>query len=82
MAYSASAFRKIDGVPGQCLYSYTTADLQSVVAASGYFDTAVDDYGLTTGDIVYIVYATGGTIGGDFYVVTDTSGTITVTKRT
>lgn len=82
MAYSATELRRIDGIPGQSLYAYVTADMNSTVEASGYFDTAVTDYGLTTGDIICIVHDTGGTILGDFYVATDTSGTVTVTQRT
>ena len=81
MAYSATSMRRIDGVPGQQLFAYVTADMNSVVEASAYFDDAVADYNLSTGDIIAIVHDTGGTILGDFYVATNTSGTVTVTQR-
>ncbi len=82
MAYLATSFRRIDGIPGQTLWTYVTADMNSVVEASGYFDSAITGYGLSTGDIILIVHDTGTSILGDFYVATNTSGTATVTQRT
>lgn len=81
MAYSAAKFRKIDGVPGQQFFTYTTADLASVFEASGYFDTAIVDMNLSTGDIIMVV-STASTATGDVYVATNTAGTATVTQRT
>ena len=55
MAYVTAKFRKIDGIPGQAFFTYITADLASVFEASGYFDTAITEYGLSTGDIIMVV---------------------------
>lgn len=79
MAYSKSTMRRIEGPPGQALYTYKTADNITVVDDSGYFDDAVDDYNLETGDMILAVTDTGGTIAFDGLVVTNTSGTITTT---
>lgn len=82
MAYSASTMRLVTGVPGQAFYVYRTADLKSVVDDSGYFDQAVDDYNLATGDIIAVTYGYGVAIGSDLFVATNTAGTVTTTKRT
>lgn len=81
MAYSASTMRRVDGVPGQALFMYRTADAETVVDDSGYFDSAVTDYNLSTGDVIICVYAFGGTQKVRMYLVTNTSGTITVTDQ-
>jgi hypothetical protein len=73
--------RLIAGVPGQALFMYRTADAETVVDNSGYFDDAVDDYNLSTGDVIICVYAFGGTQKVRMYLVTNTSGTITVTDQ-
>jgi len=80
MAYSSSTMRRIDGVPGQQVFNYRTADLLSTVVASGYFDNAYDEYNVSTGDIVWVVYAFGGTQKLCGFVFTNTSGTVTTTK--
>ena len=80
MAYSSSTMRRVDGIPGMQLFTYRTADAQSTAVASGYFDDAYDEYNLSTGDIIMLVYAFGGTQHLSNYVVTNTSGTITVTE--
>lgn len=79
MAYSSSTMRLMGGVPGQQLFLYRTADKETVVDDSGYFDDAVEEYNLSTGDIILCVHAFGGTQGLHAYVATDTSGTVTVT---
>jgi hypothetical protein len=81
MAYVTANFRKIDGIPGQAFFTYITADLASVFEASGYFDSAITEYGLSTGDIIMVV-STDTAANGDLYVATNTSGTATVTQRT
>lgn len=81
MAYAKANLQRIDGTPGAALYIYKTADLETAIDDSGYFDDAVDDYNLDTGDIIMAVYDTGGTIGVKTYVATNTSGTVTVTDE-
>lgn len=81
MAYSASTFRRLDGSPGQATYRYTTNDPETTVDDSGYFDSAVDDYNLDSNDVIICVYASAGTRKVRMYVVTNTSGTITVTDQ-
>lgn len=80
MAYSTSTMRLMGGVPGQQLFLYRTADQISTVVASGYFDDAYDHYNLSTGDIIMVVYAFGGTQKLISLVATNTAGTITTTK--
>lgn len=81
MAYTTSTMRLMGGVPGQQLFLYRTADAETVVDDSGYFDDAYDHYNLSTGDIIIAVYAFGGTQKVRMYLVTNTSGTITVTDQ-
>lgn len=80
MAYSASTMRRIEGVPGMQFFTYRTADILSITVASGYFDSAATQYNLSTGDIICMVYAFGGTQKLIMLVATNTSGTITTTK--
>ena len=77
MAYSASTMRLMGGVPGQQLFLYRTADPITTCDNSGYFDDAVDDYNLDTGDIIIIVTGYGTTNVLDALVATNTSGTVT-----
>lgn len=79
MAYSSSTMRLMGGVPGQQMFFYKTADAKTTTDDSGYFDDAVDEYNLSTCDIILCVHSTGGTIGLHAYVATNTSGTVTVT---
>lgn len=81
MSYSTSTMRLMGGVPGQQLFMYRTADLETVVDDSGYFDTAAVHYNLSTGDVIICVYAFGGTQKVRMYLVTNTSGVITVTDQ-
>lgn len=78
MAYSAANLRRVEGVPGNALYKYKTTDLLSVVVASGYFDSAVDDYNLNTGDVIIAATGAAGAAAVDILVATNTSGTVTV----
>lgn len=73
MAYSASTFRRISGVPGQQLFLYRTADAETATDDQDYFLAAKTDYNLTTGDIILNVYAFGGSMGLRGYVATVTT---------
>lgn len=79
MAYSASTLRRIEGTPGQQLFTYRTADNITTVDDSGYFDDAVDDYNLSTGDMILVVSLFGGSMAFDGLVCTNTAGTVTTT---
>lgn len=82
MAYTAAKMRRVEGVPGQSVYRYQTTDLLSVVVASGYFDDAVDDYNLDTGDIIMVTTGASMVAAIDVLVAINTSGTVTVVNGT
>lgn len=81
MAYTKATLRRIEGTPGQALFTYRTADEILTIGGSGYFDDAVDDYNLSTGDMILAVTVTllDGTLAFDGLVCTNTSGTVTTT---
>jgi hypothetical protein len=60
MSYDASFMRLMGGVPGQQLFLYRTADAIAEVDDNGYFDTAVDEYNLSSGDLILAVTSFGG----------------------
>ncbi len=76
--YISEDMRLMGGVPGQQLFIYRTDDAIATVVASGYFDQAVEDYNLDTGDI--IIACTGATKADavDLLVATSSAGTVTV----
>lgn len=56
---------------------YSTADAVATVAAANYFNAAAAQFGL--GDIIDVVFATGGTVGGRSFVVQSvTAGVVTI----
>lgn len=59
MSYDSSTMRLLGGVPGQQLFLYRTADAIGAVSATGYFDKAVADYNLSSGDIILAVSGFG-----------------------
>ncbi len=83
MAYSASALRLISGgYPTQQLFMYQSTDAISTIVASGYFDDAVDEYNLDTGDIIIASSGTAKVAAVDVLVAINTSGTVTVVNGT
>ncbi|MBG0790564.1 MAG: hypothetical protein H0S80_08730 [Desulfovibrionaceae bacterium] len=78
MAYESEDMRLMGGVPGQQLFLYRTEDAAGTVTASGYFDEAVVDYTLDTGDI--IIACTGADMAEavDMLVAANTDGVVTV----
>jgi hypothetical protein len=52
MAYKSEDMRLMGGVPGQQLFLYRSEDAAADVKVAGYFDAAVDEYHLDTGDVV------------------------------
>ncbi len=60
MSYDASCMRLMGGVPGQQLFLYRTPDAIGAIDDTGYFDSAVDEYNLSSGDIILAVTSFGG----------------------
>ncbi|MHC1700117.1 MAG: hypothetical protein AB9900_03940 [Humidesulfovibrio sp.] len=79
MSYDASTMRLMGGVPGQQLFLYRTADAIADVDDAGYFDAAVDEYNLSTGDLVLAVTSFGGVQALDALVVGVSAGQASVT---
>ena len=79
MSYDASTMRLMGGVPGQQLFLYRTADAIGVVDDAGYFDAAVDEYNLSTGDLILAVTSFGGTQALSALVVGIAAGQASVT---
>lgn len=76
--YISEDMRLMGGVPGQQLFIYRTDDDIITVIGANYFNEAVEDYNLETGDI--IVACSGATKADsiDLLVATNTAGAVTV----
>jgi len=79
VSYDASFMRLMGGVPGQQLFLYRTPDAIGTVDDSGYFDAAVDEYNLTSGDIILAVTGFGGTQALSALVASVSNGQVSVT---
>lgn len=79
MSYDASIMRLMGGVPGQQLFLYRTPDAIGTVDDAGYFDAAVDEYNLSTGDMVLAVTSFGGVQALSALVVGVAAGQASVT---
>jgi hypothetical protein len=77
--YISEDMRLMGGVPGQQLFVYRSDDTAATVTAAGYFDQAVEDYNLDTGDI--IVACSGPTRADTvtLLVATNDAGAVSVT---
>lgn len=80
MSYDASTMRLMGGVPGQQLFLYRTADAIGSVDDAGYFDDAIAEYNLSTGDLILAVTSFGGTQALSALVadVTDAQASVTL----
>ncbi|WFS62390.1 hypothetical protein LF599_17285 [Pseudodesulfovibrio thermohalotolerans] len=78
MAYISEDMRLMGGVPGQQMFIYRTEDEAAAVTASGYFDQAVEDYNLETGDIVIACTGANRASAIDMMVAANSDGTVTV----
>lgn len=76
--YTSEDMRLMGGVPGQQLFIYRSDDPIATIAAADYFNDAVEDYNLDTGDI--IIACSGATMADaiDLLVATNTAGAVTV----
>lgn len=70
MSFDSSTMRLMGGVPGQQLFLYRTADAIGTVSGGGYFTPAVEEYNLTSGDIILAVTGFGGASVLDALVAT------------
>jgi hypothetical protein len=82
MAFSSVGFNTIGGQPkagnAPSIYTYSSTDAQSVIRASGYFDSVSSI--LKVGDIIFCYSATGGTpVMSTAYVVSNASGVVDIT---
>ena len=59
MSYESTTMRLMGGVPGQQLFLYRSPDSAASVGGSGYFNNAIADYNLSSGDIVLAVSGFG-----------------------
>ena len=75
MSYDSSTMRLMGGVPGQQLFLYRTADAIGPVSASGYFNKAMAEYNLASGDIILAVTGFGSLSVLDALVATVGGGT-------
>lgn len=70
MSFDSSTMRLMGGVPGQQLFLYRTADAIGTVSGGGYFTPAVEEYNLTSGDIILAVTGFGASSVLDALVAT------------
>jgi hypothetical protein len=82
MAFSATGFNAIGGQSkagnAPAIYSYSSTDAQSVIRASGYFNTIAAL--LKVGDIIFCYSATGGTpVMSTAYVNSNTGTVVDIT---
>lgn len=82
MAFSATNFNAIGGQSksgnGPSIWSYSSTDAQSVIRASGYFNSVASV--LKVGDIIFCYSATGGTpVMSTAYVNSNTGTVVDIT---
>lgn len=59
MSFDSTTMRLLGGVPGQQLFLYRSADAAAEQGGSGYFNNAIAEYNLSSGDIVLAVSGFG-----------------------
>jgi hypothetical protein len=82
MAFSSTGFNAIGGQSkagnAPAIYTYSSADAQSVIRASGYFNSIASI--LKVGDLIFCYSATGGTpVMSTAYVVSNTGTVVDIT---
>jgi len=77
MSFDSTTMRLMGGVPGQQLFLYRTADAVGTVSANGYFNNAVEEYNLSSGDIILLVTGFGTLSVLDALVASVSGGTAT-----
>lgn len=76
--YTSENMRLMGGVPGQQLFLYRSDDDIVTITGADYFNAAVEDYNLETGDI--IIVCCGATMADsiDLLVASNTDGAVSV----
>ena len=82
MAFSATGFNAVGGQSksgnAPAIYTYASADAQSVIRASGYFNAVASI--LKVGDLIFCFSATGGTpVMSTAYVNSNTGSVVDIT---
>ena len=82
MAFSATGFNAVGGQSkagnAPAIYTYSSTDAQSVIRASGYFNTVASI--LKVGDLIFCYSATGGTpVMATAYVNSNTGTVVDIT---
>ncbi len=82
MAFSSTGFNTVGGQSkagnAPAIYTYSSTDAQSVIRASGYFNSVSSI--LNVGDIIFCYSATGGTpVMSTAYVNSNASGVVDIT---
>jgi hypothetical protein len=82
MAFSSVGFSAVGGQSkagnAPAIYTYSSADAQTVIRVSGYFNSVSSI--LNVGDIIFCYSATGGTpVMSTAYVVSNASGVVDIT---
>jgi hypothetical protein len=82
MAFSATGFNAVGGQSkagnAPAIYTYSSTDAQSVIRASGYFNTVASI--LKVGDLIFCYSATGGTpVMSTAYVNSNTGSVVDIT---
>jgi len=82
MAFSATGFNAVGGQSksgnAPAIYTYSSADAQSVIRASGYFNAVASI--LKVGDLIFCFSATGGTpVMSTAYVNSNTGSVVDIT---
>ena len=85
MAFSATGFNAVGGQSksgnAPAIWTYSSTDAQSVIRASGYFNSVSSV--LKVGDIIFCYSATGGTpVMSTAYVNSNASGVVDVNDGT
>lgn len=76
--YTSEDMRLMGGVPGQQLFIYRSDDSVTTITGAGYFNDAVEDYNLDTGDIIIACSGANMAAGIDLLVAKNTAGAVTV----
>lgn len=82
MAFSSVGFNTVGGQSkagnAPAIYTYSSTDAQSVIRASGYFNSIASI--LNVGDLIFCFSATGGTpVMSTAYVNSNASGVVDIT---
>jgi len=74
MSFDSTTMRLLGGVPGQQLFLYRSADAAAELSVSGYFNNAIAEYNLSSGDIILVVTGFGALSVLDALVATVSGG--------